>query len=112
MVMTIQDKRQLKYDRKQNQVNDIIDKKRLSKQVNETYLIAGNQKTVEFLDKLKSVGFEASTRAGLSIAVSDILIPDTKDTIIEAYKSENIVDGKILYLNKNRLDSNNILRFY
>jgi penicillin-binding protein 1A len=36
----------------------------------------------------------------------------SKDTIIEAYKSENIVDGKILYLNKNRLDSNNILRFY
>ena len=31
-------------------VDDIIDKKRLSKLVNETYLIAGNLKTVEFLD--------------------------------------------------------------
>ena len=69
-------------------VDDIIDKKRLSKLVNETYLIAGNQKTVQFLDKLKSVGFEASTRAGLSIAVSDILIPDTKDTIIDAAQKE------------------------
>ncbi len=36
----------------------------------------------------------------------------SKDTIIEAYKSENIVDGKVLYLNKNRLVSNNILKFY
>ena len=36
----------------------------------------------------------------------------SKNTIVEAYKSENIVDGKVLYLNKNRLESNNILKFY
>jgi DNA-directed RNA polymerase subunit beta' len=69
-------------------IDDVIDKKRLSKLVNETYLIAGNQKTVEFLDKLKNLGFEASTRAGLSIAVSDILIPDSKDEIINIAQKE------------------------
>ena len=36
----------------------------------------------------------------------------SKDTILEAYKSINVVDGKVLYLNKNRLDQNNILKFY
>ena len=36
----------------------------------------------------------------------------SKDTIMEAYKSVNVVDGKVLYLNKNRLDKNNILKFY
>ena len=36
----------------------------------------------------------------------------SKDTIIEAYKSKNIGDGKVLYLNSNRLDTNNILMFY
>ena len=36
----------------------------------------------------------------------------SKDTIIEAYKSENVADGKVLYSNYNRLDSNNILKFY
>ena len=37
----------------------------------------------------------------------------SKDTIIEAYKSKNVQDGNVkLYLNKNRIDSNNILRFY
>ncbi len=36
----------------------------------------------------------------------------SKDTIIEAYKNENVLDGRVLYLNNNRLDSNNILRFY
>jgi penicillin-binding protein 1A len=36
----------------------------------------------------------------------------SKNTIIESYKSKNILDGKVLYLNNNRLDVNNILRFY
>ena len=36
----------------------------------------------------------------------------SKDTIIEAYKTKNVINGKVLYSNKNRLDSNNILRFY
>jgi len=36
----------------------------------------------------------------------------SKNTILEAYKSKNVVDGGILYSNSNRLDSNNILKFY
>ena len=36
----------------------------------------------------------------------------SKDTILEAYKSSNVIDGVILYSNNNRLDSNNILKFY
>jgi len=69
-------------------IDDLIDKKRLSKLVNETYLIAGNKKTVIFLDKLKNLGFDAATKAGLSIAISDILIPDKKHKIIAAAQKE------------------------
>ena len=36
----------------------------------------------------------------------------SKNTIIESYKSINVSDGKVLYSNNNRLDVNNILRFY
>ncbi len=36
----------------------------------------------------------------------------SKNTIIEAYKSKNISNGKVLYSDNNRLDTNNILRFY
>ena len=36
----------------------------------------------------------------------------SKDIIMEAYKSKNVVNGNVLYSNNNRLDSNNILRFY
>lgn len=69
-------------------VDDRIDKKRLSNLVNETYLIAGNQKTIVFLDKLKNLGFDAATQAGISIAISDILIPEEKHGIIDAAQKE------------------------
>ncbi len=36
----------------------------------------------------------------------------SKNTIIESYKSKNISDGNIKYSNNNRLDTNNILKFY
>ena len=36
----------------------------------------------------------------------------SKDTILEAYKKNNVVDGEVLYSNYNRLDTNNILKFY
>jgi len=36
----------------------------------------------------------------------------SRNTILEAYKSKNVVDGQILYSNNNRLDTNNVLRFY
>ncbi len=36
----------------------------------------------------------------------------SKNTIIEVFKKENILDGKVLYSNTDRLDSNNILKFY
>ena len=63
-------------------INEIINKKRLTKAVNEVYMIAGNAKTVIFLDKLKDLGFAMATKSGVSIAISDILIPDKKDEIL------------------------------
>ncbi|RPG95471.1 MAG: penicillin-binding protein 1A [Candidatus Pelagibacter sp. TMED286] len=38
--------------------------------------------------------------------------PTSKNTIMEAYKSKNVFEGKVFYSNNNRLDSNNILKFY
>ena len=37
---------------------------------------------------------------------------NSKNTIMEAYKSKNVIDGKILNLNNNRLETSNILEFY
>ena len=37
---------------------------------------------------------------------------NSKNTIIEVYKNKNVIDGKVLYSNNDRLDTNNILKFY
>ena len=63
-------------------VNEIIDKKRLTKIVNSAYLISGNYQTVLFLDRLKNLGFGMATISGSSIAISDVLIPERKDEIL------------------------------
>ena len=36
----------------------------------------------------------------------------SKNTIIEVYKKKNVTEGKVLYSNNDRLDTNNILKFY
>ncbi len=37
---------------------------------------------------------------------------NSKNTIIESYKSKNVLNGKVLYSDNNRIDKNNILEFY
>ena len=36
----------------------------------------------------------------------------SQNTIIEVYKTPNVIDGNVLYSNNDRLDTNNILKFY
>ena len=65
-----------------NYVNKLIDKKLLTEIVNQCYLIAGNYKTVVFLDQLKELGFNMATYSGVSISISDVLIPAEKENIL------------------------------
>ena len=69
-------------------VNDIINKKKLTQIVNHVYLITGNFQTVLFLDRLKELGFRMATVSGVSIAISDVLIPDQKDDILDEAQKE------------------------
>ena len=36
----------------------------------------------------------------------------SKNMIMEAYKSKNVIEIKVLYSDNNRLDTNNVLKFY
>ena len=65
-------------------VDSLIDKKLLTNIVNQCYLVVGNYKTVIFLDALKDLGFKMATSSGLSISVSDVLIPHEKDSILSS----------------------------
>jgi len=63
-------------------VNELIDKGRLSNLISRVYRTCGHSRTVDLLDSLKTLGFEWATLAGLSIAVSDLVIPPDKDKIL------------------------------
>ncbi len=62
-------------------------KKQLSDVIFRTYRTAGHVATVETLDLLKELGFRWATRAGISIGISDMIIPPEKqDELDHAYK--------------------------
>ena len=62
-------------------------KKQLSDIIWRCYQIAGPTETVATLDKLKELGFAEATKAGISIGISDMIIPKEKQTELEnAYK--------------------------
>ena len=65
-----------------------ISKNDLVKIINQAYLVSGNYKTVDFLDDLKDLGFAAATQGGCSISISDVMIPDQKDDIIQSAQSK------------------------
>src|SRR5450631_2923330 len=64
-------------------INKPLKKKEISKLINEAFRRCGIRETVIFADKLMYTGFSFATRAGLSICVDDLLIPDEKAGIIE-----------------------------
>ena len=66
-----------------NFVNDIMNKSKLSKVINECYKIKGHQAVIKLLDDLKKVGFEEATKAGLSISINDLKIPEKKQEYLD-----------------------------
>ncbi|MBL7158664.1 MAG: DNA-directed RNA polymerase subunit beta' [Candidatus Omnitrophica bacterium] len=69
-------------------VNEEMDKTRISKVVTLCYKLKGHDAVVMLLDKLKAVGFEYATIAGLSISIDDLHIPEEKEKLIEKTRSE------------------------
>lgn len=63
--------------------NKPLRKKELQELINISYRRAGQKKTVIFADKLKDLGFTMATRAGLSIAIDYLTIPEKKAEILE-----------------------------
>src|SRR5437870_4962439 len=67
--------------------NKAAGKKQLSDIIWRCYQVAGPAATVATLDKLKELGFTEATRAGITIGISDMIIPKEKETELEnAYK--------------------------
>ncbi|MBL8366056.1 MAG: DNA-directed RNA polymerase subunit beta' [Comamonas sp.] len=69
-------------------INKALKKKEISKLINVSFRKCGLKETVVFADKLLQNGFRLATRAGISIAVDDMLVPAEKHTIIERAETE------------------------
>ncbi|PYX31735.1 MAG: DNA-directed RNA polymerase subunit beta' [Acidobacteria bacterium] len=63
-------------------INGLLKKKGIGQLVNYGYLRFGLETTVKMLDEIKSLGFRYATRAGLSIGIDDMVIPDNKRTLV------------------------------
>ena len=73
--------------------NYAFNKKALSALASQSYRRFGNSKTAELLDKIKALGFKFSTRSGITIAVSDVQVPEKKKEILKKAEEEvNRVD--------------------
>jgi DNA-directed RNA polymerase subunit beta' len=56
-------------------INKALKKKEISKLINVSFRKCGLKETVVFADKLLQNGFRLATRAGISIAIDDMLVP-------------------------------------
>ncbi len=69
-------------------LNKALKKKEISKLINVSFRKCGLKETVVFADKLLQNGFRLATRAGISIAVDDMLVPKEKPAIIDRAEKE------------------------
>jgi DNA-directed RNA polymerase subunit beta' len=82
-------------------VNGLLKKKGIGQLINYCYLNLGLEITVKTLDRVKDLGFKYATRSGLSVGLDDMVIPDSKYTVVsEAEKQvinvqQQYLDGAI-----------------
>ncbi|MEX5219944.1 MAG: DNA-directed RNA polymerase subunit beta' [Nitrospira sp.] len=62
--------------------NKLMTKKEMTKLIDAVYRQAGHRETVTFLDKIKNLGFQYATRAGMSICIDNMHIPTRKEDLI------------------------------
>jgi DNA-directed RNA polymerase subunit beta' len=69
-------------------INKALKKKEISKLINVSFRKCGLKDTVIFADKLLQAGFRLATKAGISICIDDMLVPEEKHSIIARAQKE------------------------
>ena len=64
-------------------INTVMSKKEITNLIDYAFRVCGPKKTVILADKLKSMGYEYSTKSGMSICISDMEVPAEKNKIIK-----------------------------
>jgi len=87
-------------------VNQLLTKKAISGMIDDVYRNCGQKETVIFCDRIMALGFYHAFKAGISFGKDDMLIPDTKQAIVEetdkqvAEFEQQYNDGLITQLEK------------
>ncbi|UOF94532.1 MAG: DNA-directed RNA polymerase subunit beta' [Bacteroides sp.] len=69
-------------------INEVITKKSLRDIISKIIYKVGIPKTVDFLDKIKNLGFKNAFEGGLSFNLKDLIIPDNKSKLIDEANAE------------------------
>ncbi|HEX2448664.1 MAG TPA: DNA-directed RNA polymerase subunit beta', partial [Methyloceanibacter sp.] len=64
-------------------VNRLLTKKDISNMIDVVYRHCGQKETVIFCDKIMGLGFVYACRAGISFGKDDMVIPESKDAIVQ-----------------------------
>lgn len=69
-------------------VNALLTKKNLRDIIGEIINITDVPTTAKFLDDIKQLGFRMAFRGGLSFSINDLIIPESRDSLLERAKEE------------------------
>ena len=69
-------------------VNALLTKKNLREIIGDIIKITNVPKTAKFLDDIKQLGFRTAFQGGLSFNINDLIIPDTKEEMLDNAKTE------------------------
>ncbi len=64
-------------------VNTPVPKGKLGDLIMSSFRVSGRERTIQTLDALKELGFGVATKAGISIGIDDMIIPDNKESIVK-----------------------------
>ena len=63
-------------------VNELLTKKATENLIARAYNRLGNFQTAKMLDKLKEIGFEFAMRSGVTVGLTDVIVPKEKDELL------------------------------
>ena len=79
-------------------VNKLMNKKELANLIDHCYRVCSDKTTVLLADRLKDLGFKYATTSGLSFAVGNMIIPESKKNIVAQ------ADKDVLKIQKQYMD--------
>ncbi|TAI46703.1 DNA-directed RNA polymerase subunit beta' [Flagellimonas allohymeniacidonis] len=85
-------------------INSVLNKKALRNIIGDILAVTDVPTTSEFLDKIKTMGYEFAFKGGLSFSLGDIIIPAEKDEMISDANGQ--VDGIMMNYNMGLITNN------